>query len=305
MTEERLDGVLVVDKPAGMTSHDVVVAVRRTLKRVAGSAAKRVKVGHAGTLDPSATGVLLVCVGRATRLVPYLQSSDKRYRGTIVLGAETTSLDADGELVAERDASGLAEAAVHAALDRAQGDIEQVPPMVSAVKVGGERLYAKARRGEEVERAARRVTIHEARLVAFRAGARAEADVDVTCSPGTYIRTLAADVGTDLGVGGHLRALRRVASGRFEATVALPLDRVTGADSAVALRELMMPLHEAVADYPARRLDDREAAALRHGRALAATGVDGPVAALEPGGALLAMIADREGLARPLAVLAA
>lgn len=291
-----MDGVLVVDKPVGITSHDVVAAVRR--------AAGQRKVGHAGTLDPDATGVLVVCLGKATRLVPYLQASMKTYDARLRLGVETTTLDASGETIAERDASGIDEARFCEALKSFVGEIRQVPPMVSAVKVGGERLYRKARRGEVVERSARTVQIHDIVLEDFEPGPRAEAAFLVTCSPGTYVRTLAADIGTWLGVGAHLIALRRLGSGWFSLEEAVDLDAVAELGASGRLAETLLTPAKAVAGYPAVRLDAEAARALSHGRSLPPTGYDGPVAALDLEGQLLAMVADREGAARPLTVLA-
>ncbi len=303
-----MDGVLVVDKPAGMTSHDVVAVVRRALRqarRAAGAKGKvKVKVGHAGTLDPDATGVLVLTVGRATRLTPFLQACHKTYAARMRLGVETSTLDAGGEVVRERDASAVDEEALCEALKAFLGDIEQVPPMVSAVKVGGERLYAKARRGEEVERQARRVTIHDLVLESFDPGARPEASFLVTCSAGTYVRTLAADVGARLGVGAHLVALRRLASGRLALDQARPLDDVIALVEGGRLADALISPAEAVADRPVVVLDDATRTALSHGRPLEATGHDGPVAALAADGTLVAMVEDRGGKAKPLAVLA-
>jgi len=199
------DGVLVIDKPAGMTSHDVVGAVRRAIRRPGVSRKHGPRVGHTGTLDPDATGVLVVCLGRCTRLVPYLQASRKTYDARLRLGVTTTTLDASGEVVSRADPSEVDETALCEALKSFVGDIEQIPPMVSAVKIGGERLHAKARRGEEVERAPRPVTIHEIVLEDFVPGPDAEASFLVTCSAGTYIRTLAADVGDRRGQGRRAR----------------------------------------------------------------------------------------------------
>lgn len=291
-----MDGVLVVDKPAGVTSHDVVAVVRRT--------ADQPKVGHAGTLDPRATGVLVVCLGRATRLVPYLQSSVKTYDARMRLGVETTTLDADGEVTAEHDASSVDEALLCEALRSFVGEIEQVPPMVSAVRIGGERLYHKARRGEVVPRPPRKVHIHDIVLEDFEPGQRAEAAFLVTCSAGTYIRTLAADVGERLGVGAHLVALRRLASGRFCLEGAIDLAKVTELGSCGRLGEALLSPAEAVADYPMISIDSDAARQLANGQPLPPTGLDGPVAVLDGEGQLLAMVADREGAARSLCVLA-
>jgi tRNA pseudouridine55 synthase len=300
------DGVLVVDKPAGMTSHDVVGAVRRAL-RSAGVEAKRrhgPKVGHAGTLDPDATGVLVVCLGRCTRLVPYLQASKKTYDARMQLGSTTSTLDASGEVLTSVDASGVDEAALCEALKSFVGDIEQIPPMVSAVKVGGERLHAKARRGEVVERAPRPVTIYDIVLEEFEPGPAAEATFLVTCSAGTYIRTLAADVGERLGVGAHLAGLRRLGSGRFSLEHAVDLDKVADLAAQHRLDEILISPAEAVADYPSITADAGVATALGTGKPIPATGIDGPVAVVGEDGSLLAMVEDRDDQARSLVVLA-
>lgn len=291
-----VDGVLVVDKPPGMTSHDVVARVRR--------AAGQRRVGHAGTLDPDATGVLVVCLGRGTRLVPYVQASTKTYEARVRLGASTTTLDASGAVVARRDASGVDERALCETLQGFVGTISQVPPMVSAVKVDGERLYAKARRGEEIARPARTVTIAHLVLEDFEPGPRAEATLLVGCSAGTYIRALAADVGDRLGVGGHLVSLRRLASGRFSLDRACSLQEVEALGARGELQSALLAPAEAVADYPTVTVDDAAARALGVGRSLAATGHRGPVAAVDAAGHLVAMVEDRGSTARPLAVLA-
>ncbi len=293
----------MLDKPGGMTSHDVVAVVRRAIGSPRHGRGK-VKVGHAGTLDPDATGVLVVCLGRATRLVPYLQASRKTYDARLQLGVTTTTLDASGEVLSERDASGVDEPALCEALKHFVGDIEQVPPMVSAVRVGGERLYAKARRGEVVERAPRPVTIHDIVLEDFEPGPRAEAAVLVTCSTGTYVRTLAADIGEWLGVGAHLRTLRRLGSGRFSLEEAVDLEKVTTIAAHGRLHEALLGMAEAVSDYPRVTLDSAEVTALSHGRPIAPTGHDGPVGALDAAGRLIAMVADRDGAAWPQIVLA-
>ena len=299
-----LDGVLVIDKRAGMTSHDVVAAVRRAIRRPGVARKHGHKVGHAGTLDPDATGVLVVCLGRSTRLVPYLQASRKTYDARLRLGATTSTLDASGELLTEQDASGVDEAALCEALKSFVGDIEQIPPMVSAVKVGGERLYAKARRGEEVERSPRPVTITEIVLEDFEPGPRAEASFLVTCSAGTYIRTLAADVGQRLGVGAHLTTLRRLGSGRFSLEQAVDLDKVAELAAAERLHEILIPPAEAVADYPVVTAPPADVTALGHGKPLDPTGHDGPVAVVDADQRLIAMVSDRDGAARPLVVFA-
>lgn len=289
-----MDGVLVIDKPAGMTSHDVVARVRR--------AAGQKKVGHAGTLDPDATGVLVVALGRATRLVPYLQASQKTYDARLRLGETTATLDAAGEVTARVDASAVDEPALCEALTSFLGTIEQIPPMVSAVKIGGERLHVKARRGEVVDRPPRTVTIHDVVLEDFVPGPRGEAGFLVRCSSGTYVRTLAADVGERLGVGAHLVSLRRLGSGRFSLEDAVDLGKVAELGAEGRLGEALLSLTEAVADYPRLDLDQSATTALGHGRPLPPTGHDGPVAAIDPAGELVAMVADRDGASRPLVV---
>lgn len=293
----------MVDKPAGMTSHDVVNRLRRVLS---GGRGRRhaPKVGHAGTLDPDATGVLVVGVGRATRLVPWLQAAAKTYDARMRLGVTTTTLDAAGEVLQTRDASGVDERALCEALKAFVGDIQQIPPMVSAVKIGGERLHVKARRGEVVERAPRPVTVHDLVLEDFVAGPRAEAAFLVTCSAGTYVRTLAADVGERLGVGAHLVSLRRLGSGRFTAGEAVALDRVLALAEQGRLGDVLLTPAEALGDRPRRLLDDGEVRDLGFGRPIAATGSAADVAAVDGDGRLVAVLADRGPVARPLVVLA-
>jgi tRNA pseudouridine55 synthase len=281
-----MDGILVVDKTAGMTSHDVVDSVRRRL------GVRR--VGHAGTLDPGATGVLVLGIGRATRLLQFLERYDKEYRAEVVFGVETTTQDASGDIVSEADASAIDREAVASALGAFRGEVEQVPPMVSAVKVGGEALYRKARRGEEVPREARRVRIHELVLDAFAPGPRARATLRVRCSKGTYVRTLAHDLGRALGVGGHVASLRRLAVGPFTGTDAVSLD--------VLSAESLRGMEDAVAAYPRRVVDERDARALAQGRRLQAAGIDGAYAVVGPEG-LVAMVEDRDGEMRPICVV--
>jgi tRNA pseudouridine55 synthase len=244
-------GLVVVDKPAGITSHDVVARVRR----LAGTR----KVGHAGTLDPMATGVLVVGINRATRLLGHLTLTDKKYDATIRLGVTTTSDDADGEPVDSRPIDGLGDQAVRDALAAWVGEVDQVPSAVSAVKIGGKRAYARVRDGEDVDLPTRRVTIHALDVT------RVElpyVDVSVHCSSGTYIRAIARDVGEALGVGGHLTALRRTAVGPFDLSQASTLDEL-GDHFATT------PLGDAVrATFPALELDATQAAGVRVGRPL-------------------------------------
>jgi tRNA pseudouridine55 synthase len=291
-----VDGVLVCDKPGGITSHDVVARVRRL--------AGQRRVGHGGTLDPPATGVLVLALGRATRLLPFLPTEPKRYLAEVAFGAETDTLDATGTVTATADTNGVDEARVRAALAAFVGPQLQVPPMVSAIKVGGERLYAKARRGEQVDRAPRPIVIHELRLLGFAAGERPRATLEVVCSGGTYVRSLAADLGRALGTLAHLAGLRRTAVGRFAEAGAHSLGELEELAGGEKLEEALLDPAAAMASTPTRALDPGEAAALANGRALEPTGRPGPVAAVGPDGRLVAVVEDRDGRARPRVVLA-
>jgi tRNA pseudouridine55 synthase len=288
-----VDGVLVCDKPAGMTSHDVVARVRRL--------AGQRRVGHGGTLDPPATGVLVLALGRATRLLPFLPTEPKRYLARIAFGAETDTLDAAGAVTATADAGDLDEPGLRAALAGFVGPQLQVPPMVSAVKVAGERLYAKARRGETVERAARPIVVHELELLDLAPGERPLATVAVTCSGGTYVRSLAADLGRDLGTLAHLAGLRRTAVGRFTEAEAHTLEDLAGPGRLAAA---VLDPAAAMASSAVRALTPDEAAALATGRPLDPSGRTDPVAAIGPDGRLVAVIQDSAGRARPRVVLA-
>lgn len=295
------DAVLVVDKPAGPTSHDVVGSVRRVVGHQ--------RVGHTGTLDPPATGVLVLALGRATKLVQYLQAGTKTYAATMRLGVTTDTQDAEGQVLTTTDASHLDERTVCDALTRFQGWIEQIPPMVSAVKIDGERLHAKARRGEEVERAARRVRVDSLILDRFTPGSVTEVSVLLTCTAGTYVRTIAHDVGEVLGVGGSLGSLRRVANGPFTVEEAVPLgDLVDGTTEELHARALDVA-DAAARALPSRYLDDDDVIrGLVQGRSVPPVGSREPVALLneEAGGGqrLLAIVADTEDgrSARPLLV---
>lgn len=290
------DGVVVVDKPAGWTSHDVVGRVRR----LAGTR----RVGHAGTLDPMATGVLVLGVNRATRLLTYLVGSDKEYAATIRLGQATVTDDAEGDVVASAGADGVDPEALTAAVAGLTGAIAQVPSAVSAIKVDGKRSYARVRAGEDVALAARPVVVHRFDVLARRGAAAADGtpvtDVDVVvgCSSGTYVRALARDLGVALGTGGHLTALRRTRVGPFTLDDAATLE-----DLATSFRLLDLAT-VARRCFPVRNLDGAEAVALRYGRAIAVGDVGSePVAALAPDGRLLALLTERDGRARPVLVL--
>jgi tRNA pseudouridine55 synthase len=287
-----VDGVVAVDKPAGWTSHDVVAKSRGLLGTK--------KVGHAGTLDPSATGVLVLGVGRATRLLRYLGDLPKAYVGELVLGTETTTLDAEGDVVRTHDMAGVTLDDVRAAAAGFVGPILQVPPMVSAVKVDGKKLYELARAGVEIEREARPVTIHS---IAVDEGPEPGVHrLTVSCSGGTYVRVLAADIGTALGGGAHLRALRRTAVGGFDLAGAVPLDAL-GPDA-------VRPPAEAVAHLDRTVVDDEIAADVATGKVLPLDrlGVagEGPWAVLDQAGTLLAVYrAHRPGTAKPDLVIPA
>jgi tRNA pseudouridine55 synthase len=281
------EGLLVVDKPAGWTSHDVVGRVRRL--------ARTRKVGHAGTLDPMATGVLLLGVGRATRLLGHLALTSKTYEATVRLGATTVTDDAEGDVLEVRDATAVTDAQVRAGLAALTGEIDQVPSAVSAVKVDGVRSYARVRAGEEVQLAARRVVVSRLQLLRRRGG---DLDVLVDCSSGTYVRALARDLGAALGVGAHLTALRRTRVGPFGLSAARSLEELADDPDAAVL-----PLDEAVAaSFPRRDLDADEALALSHGKRLAPSGRDGTTGAFDPEGRCVALVEDRDGACRPTVV---
>jgi tRNA pseudouridine55 synthase len=257
-----LDGVLNIDKPAGMTSHDVVARIRRVLRTK--------RVGHAGTLDPDATGVLVVAVGAATRLLPYLPTEPKRYVARIRFGEATDTDDATGKVIAEADASGLTAADLEAVVPRFVGEIEQVPPMVSALHHQGQRLYALARQGIVVEREARRVVIHDLVVSDYEAGARPEATLHVSCGGGTYVRTLCADIGGAFGLPAHMARLRRTAVGRFRIEEAIPLHLLGAADGDSTALSALLPLQR-VLDLPTVIVSDDDARRIERGQPIAST----------------------------------
>ncbi|WP_075187661.1 tRNA pseudouridine(55) synthase TruB [Teredinibacter haidensis] len=246
-----LSGVLVVDKPAGVTSNDVVQRAKRLFFAN--------KAGHTGALDPLATGVLPLCFGEATKFSQYLLDSDKGYLSTFRFGLQTDTADADGEVIEQCDASKLTAKAVEKAIERYRGNIEQVPPMYSALKRDGRPLYELARQGIEVEREARSLTIYSFELLDFRSGEFAEADVRVECSKGTYIRSLAEDLGRDLGVGAHVAKLRRIQAGPFREEQVISLDTLEaerGEDRAEVLDHYLLPTDAPVAEMPELTLDE-------------------------------------------------
>jgi tRNA pseudouridine55 synthase len=284
-------GIVVVDKPAGWTSHDVV----GRLRRIAGTR----KVGHAGTLDPMATGVLVVGVDRATRLLGHLAQTDKAYDATIRLGQSTLTDDAEGEITTTADASDLSDDDLTAAIAKLTGAIDQVPSAVSAVKVAGQRSYARVRKGESVELAARSVRVEAFDVLRVRREAQVtDVDVSVVCSSGTYVRALARDLGAALGVGGHLTALRRTRVGGFGLADARTLDDLAAAFTSLPLSEV------ARRSFPGLALDAEQARSVGFGRPLRQTTLPatGPVAVFDPDGEFLALYEQRGADAKPVAV---
>ena len=288
------DGLVVVDKPAGMTSHDVVARVRR----IVGTR----KVGHAGTLDPMATGVLVLGVERATRLLGHLALTDKAYDATVRLGRSTVTDDAEGDETSAADASTLTRATVEAALEPLRGGIQQRPSAVSAIKVDGVRSYARVRAGEDVDLPARRVTVSRLELLDLRrpdvdGPPVLDVDVTVVCSSGTYVRAIARDLGAALGVGGHLTALRRTRVGAFDLAAARTLEDLE-ADPGV------LPMADAVAAAFARAdVDAATAARVRTGARVDSGGRDGElVGVFGPDGTVLSLAEARDGLLIPVVV---
>ena len=277
----RREGVLLVDKPGGMTSHDAVSSVRRALGTR--------KVGHAGTLDPMATGLLVMGVGRATRLLRFLGGLPKTYEGTMRLGVETTTLDAEGEVTRRAPVDAGAHD-VREAMASLVGDSMQTPPAFSAVKVGGRKLYEAARKGESLAAAPRPIHVDVFDLLTFEGD---DASFRVTCGGGTYVRVLAADVGASLGCGAHLTALRRTAIGPFDVREAVPPD---------AARD-PLPIDRAVAHLPRLTLEPEEAVAAGHGRILGPAGIAGPYAVFAPDGRLIGVYEDEGTKGRPQVII--
>ena len=291
------DGLVIVDKPSGFTSHDVVAKMR--------GIARTRRVGHAGTLDPMATGVLVLGVERATKLLGHLALTEKEYLGTVRLGQNTLTDDAEGDITSSTDASGITREAVDAGVAKLTGRIMQVPSKVSAIKINGVRSYKRAREGEEFEIPARPVTVSSFAVYDVREAVAADGTplldlvVSVVCSSGTYIRALARDLGADLGVGGHLTALRRTRVGPYKLDTARTLDQLQ--------QELtVMPIAEAAtAAFPRWNVDEKRARLLTNGVRLEMpeeyTGV-GAVAVFDPAGQFLALVEEEKGKAKSLAV---
>ena len=287
------DGFLVVDKAPAMTSHDVVAVARKALGTR--------KVGHAGTLDPMATGVLVLGFGNGTRLLQYITDGDKSYTATIVLGASTITDDREGEVISEVSAAHISDEEIKSGLSKMVGEIQQRPSSVSAVKVDGERAYDRVRAGEVFELAARTITISSLDILEIRRlGARVEIDIDVTCSAGTFIRAIARDLGSDLQVGGHLSVLRRTRVAGFPISQAISFDDLKAQTfTPLALSDV------ARATFQVRELALDEVSELSFGRPLVSNSSDQIFAALAPDDRLIALLKNESGKAKPIAVFAA
>ncbi|OBA77447.1 tRNA pseudouridine(55) synthase TruB [Mycobacterium sp. 1554424.7] len=284
-------GLVLVDKPAGMTSHDVVARCRRIFSTR--------RVGHAGTLDPMATGLLVIGVERATKILGLLTGASKSYAATIRLGQTTSTEDAEGEVLQTVSAAHVTGEEIAAAAAGLRGDIEQVPSAVSAIKVAGRRAYRLIREGHDVQLAARPVRIDRFEVLDVRgAGELVDVDVEVDCSSGTYIRALARDLGAALGVGGHLTALRRTRVGRFG------LDQARSLDDLAEAPRLTLTLDEACLQlFPRRDLSADEALAASNGRSLSPEGIDGVYAAADADGRVIALLRDEGSRTRSVVVL--
>jgi tRNA pseudouridine55 synthase len=284
-----------VDKPGGITSHDVVNRVRRIfgIKRV----------GHTGTLDPMATGVLVLCVGQATRIVEYLTADRKEYAAGVTFGVSTDSQDATGRVLRETDSSHLTRESIEAALGRFRGRIRQIPPMVSAVHHQGKRLYEIARQGGEVEREAREIEILRIELTGFESGVYPRTELRVECSTGTYIRTLASDIGDSLGVGAMLHSLRRTRAGAFTISGAVTLEELEGSEG--SQWKLLAPVEDALTQWPRIPLTEDQVRAVIQGQSLRVPPEgDGPHLLMAPTGRVIAVAEPRDGsLLAPVKVL--
>lgn len=302
-----MDGVLIVDKPIGPTSFDVVRRVR--------ALGRGKKAGHTGTLDPMASGVLPVCLGDATKIASFITEGDKEYEGVVKLGVETDSYDATGKVIAETPATGLKLDEVERAVAAMQGEYWQTPPMFSAVKVGGKRLYELARKGEEIERRPRKVNLYRIELRRYDAATQ-QATVFVHCSKGTYVRSIAHELGEALGVGGHLTALRRLRSGPFSLDRAVPLPVIldlVASGRAEELARFVVPMGEALAELPEARLDEVRARKVGFGMVLGSRDLEGSglgaqpdgtrVRVTGPDGRLLAVAEQKLGTLRYVRVL--
>jgi tRNA pseudouridine55 synthase len=288
---EQVTGFLNVNKPTGMTSFDVVAKVRRLSTKTTGTK----KVGHAGTLDPMATGVLIVCIGQATRLSEYAMQSTKQYRATVHLGVETDTYDAEGQILATTDAAHITQEQVEVVLADFRGALQQMPPMYSAIKKDGKKLYELARAGKTIELDARPVTLYSVEISAWNPP---QFVLDVTCSPGTYIRSLAHDIGQKLGVGAHLAALERTRSGSFHVENAVELDTLLNSEN---WQQYLIAPQVALADWQSIQLTDEQATEIQVGRSIAnELASDAPfIMAYMADGHLLAVLENRGTLWKP------
>jgi tRNA pseudouridine55 synthase len=278
-------GFLIVDKPSGVTSHDVVAQIRRRF------ATKR--VGHAGTLDPMATGVLVIGINNGTKFLQYIMEGEKRYLATIQLGTSTTTDDKEGEILERKDASQITDFQIEKAIQQFIGAIKQVPSSVSAVKIAGKRAYELVRKGESVEIPAREVEIKSLLINSILRNEGVEVDIDVTCSAGTYIRAIARDLGRELSVGGNLVSLRRIAAYPFEINVADAPDRAR-----------LLPLTETISKIlPLRHLKEDEISKIRHGQQISKSDFSGPGVAVDNLGEAIAIIKNSNTAAQPVTVL--
>ncbi|MBU3715865.1 MAG: tRNA pseudouridine(55) synthase TruB [Candidatus Nanopelagicaceae bacterium] len=277
-------GFLVIDKPAGMTSHDVVAQLRKRLGTK--------QVGHAGTLDPMATGVLVVGINNATKFLQYIVTGRKRYNAIIRLGISTVTDDREGEVIEVKDWRDVTDSEIESSINKFRGTFMQVPSSVSAKKIAGERAYDLVREGKEVELAAKEVTIHDLKILAIHRNSHLDIDIDVACSAGTYIRSIARDLGAALGVGGHLIELRRTEVAPFELFAA----------GEIASAEVL-PLASAIAKVlPIRNLGFDEVAELKFGRRIEKSNQEGTVVGIAPDGEVAAILENREGRAQPVSV---
>jgi tRNA pseudouridine55 synthase len=288
-----IDGVLNINKPAGWTSHDVVQKVRGILREK--------RVGHTGTLDPLATGVLVLCVGRATRIARYLEATDKEYRGTMRLGVVTDTLDADGTVLERRDYTPPREEEIRRAMERFTGDILQRPPIYSAVKVSGVPSYRLARRGQAKPLEPRQVTVFSLELTGYDDPL---IHFKVSCSKGTYVRTICSDLGEELGTGGHLLNLERTRVGAFTVERAFTLDGLSALAAEAGRDKALTPIDAALGDMPALTVGERESLRLMHGNAVPVLSLPGemtgiPLRVRDETGRLLAIGSVQEGKLRP------
>ncbi len=291
MNNAPADGILNLNKPLHITSHDAVAQVRRRYQALTQSR----KAGHAGTLDPLADGVLVICLGAATRLSEYMMRGRKVYRAQVTLGATTSTYDAASEFLGHCDPGHITLEEVERSLRQFVGEIQQIPPMYSAIKIKGKKLYELARAGKTVERAARKVTVHSIDLLSWE---RPLLELEVHCGPGVYIRALAHDLGQALGVGAYLSSLRRVASGNFHISESVPLERVLNDDGWIS--RIVAP-YEALQDYPRLTLSADEIEQVRHGRFIPRrASVDGDITfAFDANKRLIAILRTRGELWKP------